>query len=928
VSGGLARAVVRFRWLILCVAVLVVVVGATWGRGVFGALTTGGFDDPDSESARASQRIATSLGQRDVDLIVLCSSDAATVDAPAFRRPVIELVAALRQRPEVAQVLDYYDAGTPAMVSRNRHATYLAITLRPGDDDGKRIAYQAVNPMLTAPGIRIQVGGVVAFRSAVDDATRRDIARGELLALPVVLALLILIFGGLVAASTPLLIGILAILGALTTTRLIAAVTDVSTFAVNTITLLGLGLAIDYSLLIVGRFREELHGGYGTAQAIARTMATAGRTAVVSGITIALALSTLAIFPQVFLRSMALGGTAAVLMATIGAVTVLPALLAVLGPRINAGRMPLPWRRRPAPGAGTRPASGGWARLADSVMRHPVWYLVLVAVVLSGLSSPVVHARFAGGDERVLPPGNQARAVSERIVAEFPGGGSAPILVLVEGAPATQLADLLGEIRALPEVTGAQVVAEHGDVALISVTYPGERTGPAAYRMVRAIRGLPTPDGARLLVGGRPAQDVDLLASLGHRLPWMAALMALVTLILLFLAFGSVVLPVKAVLMNLLSIGASFGVIVWIFQDGHLADQLGFTATGFLQPNVLILVLAVLFGLATDYEVFLLSRVRESWDATGDNRTAVASGLQRTGRIITSAALLLIVVVAGFTTGDVVFAKLIGVGMMTAIVVDATLVVPCSSRRPCDCSGGGTGGYRAGSPRCTAATASGTSNPTRRWNRSARPCRPVPMPCRSDNHPRLPRRTCPRARQPHVHRHDPHCRWCRRPDRGVPAGAVPGMARPWYQRAHPDRPAPWRLAVGELAVRCRRRTHRRWPGRAHHTGQPPTGYRCAGGRGAGAHGARRHAVDGEPGIPADRHDQRRRRRIHRARDTRLVRAGQRLGGGAVVRRRSPRRGSDDRLWPHRSRRRRAAWLDRLACHFRRRLHARPVRGHP
>jgi RND superfamily putative drug exporter len=232
--------------------------------------------------------------------------------------------------------------------------------------------------------------------------------------------------------------------------------------------------------------------------------------------------------------------------------------------------------------------------------------------------------------------------------------------------------------------TSARVIAGQGDAALVSVTYIGERTGPAAYQAVRAIRGVAKPHSATVLVGGRPAQDVDLLASLGDRLPWMAALMALVTLILLFLAFGSVVLPVKAVLMNLLSIGASFGVIVWIFQDGHLADRLGFTATGFLQPNVLVLVLAVLFGLATDYEVFLLSRIRESWDATGDNTTAVADGTQRTGRIITNAALLLIIVVAGFTTGDLVFAKLIGVGMMTAILVDATLVrtllVPATMR--------------------------------------------------------------------------------------------------------------------------------------------------------------------------------------------------------------------------------------------------------
>jgi RND superfamily putative drug exporter len=674
VSGRWAGLVVRFRWLILVGALLVILAGAAWGRGVFGVLTSGGFDDPGSESARASQRIAATVGQQDVDLIVLCSNDTAPVDDPAFRRPVSELAATLRGRPEVARVVT-------VMPSVDRHATYLAVTLRPADDDGKRLAYQALRPVLTVPGIRTEVGGVVAFRSVVDETTRRDITRGELLALPVVLVLLLLIFRGLVAAATPLLIGILAILGALTVTRLIATVTDVSTFAVNTITLLGLGLAIDYSLLVVGRFREELRAGYATPDALARTMAAAGRTAVISGGTIALALASLAIFPQVFLRSMALGGAAAVLIATLGAVTVLPGLLAVLGPRINAGQVRLP-RRRPRPASDT-PAPDGWARLAGSVMRHPVWYLAVVVVVLAGLAAPLLHARFAGGDERVLPPGSPVRTVSEQIAAQFPGGSPAPILVLVEGGTA-QIQGLMGDITALPDVTGAHPVASRDGATLVSVTYPGERTGPAAYRAVREIRGLPTPGGLRVLVGGRPAQDVDLLASLGHRLPWMAALMALVTLILLFLAFGSVVLPVKAVLMNLVSIGASFGVLVWVFQDGHLAGLLGFTATGFLQPNVLVLVLAILFGLATDYEVFLLSRVRERWDATGDNTTAVASGLQRTGRIITSAALLLIVVVAGFTTGDLVFAKLIGIGMMTAIAVDATLVramlVPATMR--------------------------------------------------------------------------------------------------------------------------------------------------------------------------------------------------------------------------------------------------------
>jgi RND superfamily putative drug exporter len=274
--------------------------------------------------------------------------------------------------------------------------------------------------------------------------------------------------------------------------------------------------------------------------------------------------------------------------------------------------------------------------------------------------------------------------VTERIAEDFPGGTVSPIWVLVSGVPAAQVQQFAGTIATLPGVTGARPTATERDSSLISVTYAGEPTGDAARDVVRTIRDLPAPSGADVLVGGRSAADLDLLTSIREGLPWMALIMASATLVLLFLAFGSVVLPIKAVLMNLVSIGASFGVVVWVFQDGHLSDLLGFTPTGFIEPTNPILMLAVLFGLATDYEVFLLSRVREEWDRTGDNTTAVATGLQHTGRIITAAALLLGVVVAGFATGGVMVIKLIGLGMIVAIAVDATLVrallVPATMR--------------------------------------------------------------------------------------------------------------------------------------------------------------------------------------------------------------------------------------------------------
>ncbi|MGS2614684.1 MMPL family transporter [Micromonospora sp. LZ34] len=674
------RAVVRLRWVVLAAAVLLVAVGSTWGAGVFGQLTGGGYDDPASESSRAYERITDELGPQGADVIVLWSSDSVTADQPAFRDPVAATVARLRGHPAVASVTTWYDTRAPALLATDRRATYALVQLRAADEDGKTAAYEELRPALETPGVRTGTGGNVPFLHEANRQTTEDISRAELLAMPVLLVLLVLIFGGLVAAATPLLIGGLAILGGFVAVRLVNLFTDVSIFAINIITLIGLGMAVDYALFVVSRFREELAAGHDTATAIRRTMATAGRTVLVSGLTIALAMASLLIFPQAFLRSMGLGGMAAVLVAMLAALTVLPALLAVLGPRIDALRVPLPWRR------GGRPAGGGgaWARIARSVMRRPMRYLVGVVVLLVVLAVPSVRMEFGGFDERVLPADAAPRAVSERIAAEFPGGTVAPIDVLVSGAPAEAVRPFADRVAQLPGVNGVRVAANRGDATLLTVSYPGEPTGDVAQDLVRKLRELPAPDGAEVLVGGRPGADRDLLDSLADRLPWMALLMAAATLLLLFLAFGSVVLPVKAVLMNLVSIGASFGVVVWIFQDGHFADLLGFTPTGFIEPSNPILMLAVLFGLATDYEVFLLSRVREEWDRTGDNTASVAAGLQHTGRIITAAALLLIIVVAGFATGGMAYIKLIGVGMIVAIVVDATLVrallVPATMR--------------------------------------------------------------------------------------------------------------------------------------------------------------------------------------------------------------------------------------------------------
>jgi uncharacterized membrane protein YdfJ with MMPL/SSD domain len=677
------RAVSGTRWLVLAGAIALAVAGIAWGSGVFGSLVSGGFTDPNSPSATAEARITADLGNHSPDLLVLYSSPTENVRDPAFRDAVTGTLNALRSNPAVASVITYYNSGLQALVSRDGHETYAVVRLSAPDSTGKQDAYDSLRPALDAPGLTTDVGGTVALDASADSITKTDIGQGEKIAFPAVLVLLILIFGGLAAAAMPLLIGGLAILGALTATRLIALTTSVSTFAVNTIILLGLGMGIDYSLLVISRFREELAAGHEPREAVARTVATAGRTVAVSALTVALSLASLLIFPEVFLRSMAFGGMAAVLIAMLASLTVLPVMLVILGPRINALRVPLPrprGARHSSAAQGARGARGGqggqgaWAAIAHSVMRRPVMYIVAVLAIATVLGLPFGGVHFAGTDERVLPAGTQARVVSERIAADFPAGSTAPIQALVEGASAAGLRTITARIAALPGVTGAAVTASRGTSALVSVDYSGPSNGNAAYNAVREIRAVPTPAGTDVLVGGAPADDVDLIANLGSLLPAMAAIIAAVTLLLLLLAFGSVLLPVISVLMNMVSIIAAFGVVVWAFQDGHLAGPLNFTVTGTLQPNIIILTLAILFGLATDYEVFLLSRIREVWDETGDNTTAVAVGVQRTGRIITAAALLLIVVAAGFSTGQIVITKMIGIGMIVALIVDASLV--------------------------------------------------------------------------------------------------------------------------------------------------------------------------------------------------------------------------------------------------------------
>jgi RND superfamily putative drug exporter len=687
---ALGRVMYRRRRWVVALAVAFVAFAGVWGTGVFGAMTGGGFEDPGSESSKAAEVAAQALGRNSPDAVVLYRSADRTVDDPAYQSAVADSLAGV-PTSMLAQTTTFWSTGSPALVSADRHETYAVLQFADDVDDADAIA--TIRAEVHAPGLQTQIGGNAVVNQDINDRVSADIARAETISMPILLVLLVLIFGSFAAASLPLAIGVTAILGAFTALRAFALFTDVSIFAVNIVTITGLGLAIDYGLFVVSRFREEIKRQPDVETALARTMATAGRTVAVSGITVAISVAGLLIFPQVFLRSMGFGGMSAVLIAMISALTLLPALLAMLGPKVDALSV-RPWLRR----VFRRPlalrsdaAHGLWYRIAHSVMRRPVVYTVAVTALLVALALPFLRVQFGGIDVRVLPADQESRIVAEALDRDFPPSTQGPITAIVtlpdafdSPAGGAALQSYIQDVSAVPGVDGATVTGAAGDTARVSVAYTGDPVDKTARDLVQAVRDVPAPDGARVLVGGQSATLADLLASLGSLLPWMALMVVATTFVVLFLAFGSVVLPVKALIMNVLSLGASFGALVWIFQEGHLSGFLNFTPTGFVEATQPILVLAIVFGLSMDYEVFLMSRIREQYDLTGDNTAAVATGLQRTGGIITSAALLLLVVIGAFSLSGITFIKMIGVAMLIAIVIDATIVrillVPATMR--------------------------------------------------------------------------------------------------------------------------------------------------------------------------------------------------------------------------------------------------------
>ncbi|WP_406267281.1 MMPL family transporter [Streptomyces sp. NBC_00191] len=678
---GLGRFIHRGRKPLLIFTLLFAVLSGVYGVGVFGDMKPGGFEDPKSESRHAALLAEKAFPQRAPDAVVVYRNDDLTVDDPAFQKAVTDKVNSL-PRSVVTGSAHFWMTKMPEQVSRDRHATYVAMNLHGSDDNIKEESYKAVKDKLDLQGFKTLRGGPVPTGHQAGEEIGEDLGAAEGFSFPVLFLLLVIVFGGLAAASLPLLVGGLSILGSMAVLRVIAQFTDVSVFAMSLVTVLGLAVAIDYGLLIVSRYREELDRGRTGEDAISRTVATAGRTVVVSGITVAVALFGMTFFPFAFLKSMAYGGVAAVVLSVFFSIIALPAALAVMGPKVNALSLRRKKRAAQAPAARTEAqGEGAWYRLAHVLMRRPVAITVVTLGVLIALASPFLRIDFGANDARQLPNSAEGRQVHNMLEKDFDGDGVKSIDSLLtlageatskeQGAALQAYADKLGKV---PGAKGAQITGAEGTTARVSVKFDGVAVSSPARDLVNDLREVAPPPGAKAYFGGETAVFDDTLDALADTLPMMLLYIAVATYILLFLAFGSVLLPLKAIAMNLLSLSATFGILVWIFQDGHLSDVIGFDPTGNIEPNMPIMLFALIFGLSMDYEVFLVSRIREQYDLLGEPTAAVATGLQSIGKLIVSAALLMCVPLAAMATSGVLTMTLFGVGMVIAILLDVFVV--------------------------------------------------------------------------------------------------------------------------------------------------------------------------------------------------------------------------------------------------------------
>jgi len=717
----LGRIVARRRWWIVAAWAALLLLALPFAPRAPGALSAGGFILDDLESARAKQLLEDAVGIPPSALVIVHSSDTLQAGTEAWARAVSTATADIATAPHVARVVSHLLA--PRQVSADGRLAYDVVFLDlPPDDspDAVPILEQRLRPV---EGLRSELGGGPVFYGDVQEVSEADLRRSEVISLPLAALALLLVFGSVVAAGVPLVVGGASVVVALAAVFLVATAIPMSIFVLNLATLLGLGLGVDYSLLMTSRFREELarrEGPDRVAEAVRATVATAGRAVFFSGLTVLLGLVGLILFEFMILRSVGIAGAIVVGLAVAAALTLLPAVLAILGPRIDA----LPVRRVTV----TPAVDGRWSRLARRVMQRPVVVLLPTLAFLLLLGAPFLRVRFNAPDASILPPSVPSRASYDRLVAAFGEGTFAPLVLAIRTAgPATSDDNLAGlydysrRLAADPRITRVESLVDvdprldldqyrllytgvsgppdrfvqaqldattAGDVTAFTLYTPFGPNRDEARALVADLRApagpLAPPPGASVLVGGGAADVDDVVSRVAADFPRTAAFIVVATYLVLFVLLRSVVLPAKALLMNTLSIAASFGALVWIFQDGNLSALLGFQPLGFVETTQPVILFCVLFGLSMDYEVFLLSRMKEVWDRTGDNTEAVARGLERSGRIVSSAALIVVLVAASFALADIVLIKALGIGVAIAVALDASIVrallVPATMR--------------------------------------------------------------------------------------------------------------------------------------------------------------------------------------------------------------------------------------------------------
>lgn len=698
----LAHFAYRRRWPLLGLLVVLLTVGSAYSIGTADVLVSGGFDDPGSESAHTAEILADTFDMGAPEVMVAYSHPSAEVGDRAFRDALQPVLRTLERRPEVTRLTSPYANPPSALVSDDGHVVLVGISLRGGaaaQDDFARI-----EPLLRASGLTTNVGGSLPSSLQAQAAAEHDLVRGEIIAFPLVALLLVLFFRSALLALFPLLVGGLAVAGALSCLRLLSHVTEVSVFAMNIVTFLGLGVAIDYALFMTSRYRDELDSGCDVATAVERTVVTAGRTISYSGVAVAASLAGLLVFPLKLLQSIAIGGIAVVLLVLLASLLFVPAGLAALGAHIDW--LSFSWgkkRRREEEGR-----VGYWERLAGAVTRRPLLVTCATTVVLLFLGAPFLRMEEAVGGAALLPAEAEARQVIDLLGSgRFPANATTPVLTVLRlDEPAasasgrTTVGRFADAVFALPGVVAVDSIAGPrdrreppptrvalsplqqraqaraliaGNLTVVRIITDHAPDTATSRRLVEAIRAL-SVRGVHQLVGGQAAHIADVRTAVTSNLPLATALICAATFVVLFLAFGSVVMPLKAIVMNALSLSAAFGALVWIFQDGRFERLLDYRSTGSIDLILPVVLFSVLFGLAMDYELFLLSRIREAYDETADGRKSVSVGLQQTGRVITRAAVLLVTVMLGFITADMALVKQIGVGVTIAILVDVTLV--------------------------------------------------------------------------------------------------------------------------------------------------------------------------------------------------------------------------------------------------------------